>query len=364
MARRKLKSKKRKTKKLVNNKYRMDDLYTGESDSEEQTIGMNDLDTGASNPQERDIETIFAEAGYVNQEESRRGGPAEVFDGEISMQEYVDRSGRRRLVLSQSERELVQLGTNARQRRQLDRLLEREESDFIDQTGIGFLTTRRREMTELAEMRKRLKDKDKRKRFEYIFRLIYNNKIYELQSLLSTDVFINKNKNKIFVDQYDDSTNDTFLTYAIKLDRLEIVRLFLNSGFEANINMINLTTNPVIINLIEIYSNNALTLEEKNNMVKSVIILEGPKRKKRRIVNLMNQEDDIARGVSEMVIEDEDDGIARGISEMVIVDIPTRTELSKMKIAGLIELCNYNNLSSVGKRKELIKRLRDFYGYN
>ena len=239
-----MKIKNRKYKKLVVNKYKMDQL-----------------ETGASEGEVADIETIMEESEYMSS-----GGVRE------RDSEQIRTNIRTNIRRDRNEIEFGRLNRERENNAMMENLLSNENIDFVDQTGDEFIAHRRRDIEQMEIEKERVNNEQLK--IEYILNLIANNKVYELQSLIESDSFIIVHKDYIFSNQDNPEIRDTFMTYAIKLRRIAIVKLFLANNFYVDESMISLTNNKDIINIIKIYSRNNLTPEEKFIIVNSSKSLE------------------------------------------------------------------------------------------
>lgn len=241
----KLKTRNRKSIKLGNDKYK----YKMRNEEGET------INTGAEDYEPPTYETILSEGDFATQ-----GGPTnneeQVLGGEMA-------SGFSRFTnLSQRD-----LGNMRRARQNTNRNFEGfGEIQNPDIYGEAFLTRRQQDTMNLSGERRRIRDYELRS--GYIFNLIENNDIEAIQSLLQTDTFLNSNRNNIFTNGVD---QNTFLTYAIRLGRLEIVKMMFASGFKLNdefnprdlVNGPDSNSNREMLRIIDIYSNNLLTPEQQ-----------------------------------------------------------------------------------------------------
>ena len=247
--RKKLKTKNGKSRKLdaYKYKYKMERLDTGETEETEEEIMSED--------ESPDYLQNYTPSGAE------------------TIREPTFRSKVRK---SQSERELQRLQYSSKNKKQFDKYIAIEETKqkFKKESPNVFLQSRQEDFE--TSRQQELIRRDNKARAEYIFNIIANNQLDEMRSLLESDIFINKHKSYVFINEQNPQIQNTFLTYAIRLGRIEMVRLMLAAGFPVDINMIQLTTNTELVRIIQIYSNNNLTFEQKFLLSNSSRSIEGP----------------------------------------------------------------------------------------
>ena len=114
-----------------------------------------------------------------------------------------------------------------------------------------------------------------RSKAAHMFKLIMDDDSECVKSLIQTDVQISTALDVTFVDADDGLNSNTFLRYAVKENRTNIVKILLLAGSPVDSNLKNITDNVSIIRMLDIFSDRNLTMEEKSMMLNRPIVERG-----------------------------------------------------------------------------------------
>lgn len=348
-----------------NGKYKKKNTKRFNMENENQTnvpIGLTMDDTGATDEVPMSTQTMMGDAYFTQRSQYNR---------------------------SRINPELLRL---RQEQQQMEAINERIANETYEgQYGEEFSRMRRGDMRQLAydqEMRQ-----SPRSRGEHIFRLIYNNDIYGVQSLLQSDVYIARCINTIYVSGNGANAN-TFLSYAIRENKPEIVKMLLISGAYVEPEYINLTSNIRIIRMLQIYTNENLSIMQKRRMVDSAVPTgEGGinsveewramRRQRQQMINLNNQlgqmninqnmnvppppqdpVQDLGVQLGQMNVNQNDpvQDVGEQLGQMNIDDALTRDDILDMKVTELKDELGRVGLRKSGNKPALRKRLFDHYG--
>ena len=222
----------------------------------EENIRYATVNTGASDTNEYDIQTIMNEYDVDERPTSNSYNT-----GESMMNERPTFIDMRNL------REMRQMQNRGRDMQRLENSLNQMSiKDYENQFGPEFLDNRR------SDIRYR-EEQMSRDRSEMIFDMIARNDIYGIQSLLQSDIYISTNLRTEYINSNDNGEVNTFLTYAVRRDRVEIVKMLLLSGAPIPIGLENLTDNTRMIRIIRIFRDPNMSMEEKHMRSRSPIII-------------------------------------------------------------------------------------------